>query len=169
MSDFVSVDPKSLTLKPFSAIDDGWMLITAGTPERCNTMTASWGGLGTLWSLPMATCYVRPQRYTRQFMDESEYFTLSLFGEEHRRALALCGRESGRDVDKVKACGFTVERAECGAPYFAQAELVLVCRKRYAQRMDGAAIPADVKAHHYPSEDYHIMYFGEVVEVLKRA
>lgn len=168
MRKFEAIDPKSLTLAPFRAIDEQWMLITAGTAEHCNTMTASWGGLGTLWNLPMATCYIRPQRYTRQFVDECEYFTLSFLPEEYRKALSLCGRESGRDMDKVKACGFTVARAACGAPYFEQAELVLVCRKRYVQALDGSAVPEDVKKRCYPAEDYHIMYFGEVVEVLRR-
>ena len=74
---FQTIDPKTLALNPFSAIGDQWMLITAGTPERCNTMTASWGGLGVLWGAPMATAYIRPQRYTKGFVDENEYFTLS--------------------------------------------------------------------------------------------
>jgi flavin reductase (DIM6/NTAB) family NADH-FMN oxidoreductase RutF len=101
--------------------------------------------VGVLWQAPVATCYVRPQRYTKKFMDEQEYFTLTFFAEEYRDALKLCGTKSGRDVDKVKACGFTVKTAACGAPYFEQAELVIVCRKRYVQDFDPTAIPADVK------------------------
>ena len=95
------IDPKQLEQNVFSMIGDQWMLVTAGTAETCNTMTASWGGLGILWNKPVATAYIRPQRYTKQFMDENEYFTLSFFGEEYRQQLALCGSKSGRDVDKV--------------------------------------------------------------------
>ena len=149
---------------PFTLIGEQWMLITAGTRERCNTMTASWGGLGVLWNAPAATIYLRPQRYTKQFVDAQEYFTLSFFGEEYRKKLLLCGTKSGRDVDKVKECGFTVAyAAEGDAPYMEQARLVLVCRKRYAQEMDPAAIPEDVKQSQYPAEDYHTAYIGQIV------
>ena len=162
------MDPKQLQENVFSLIGDKWMLITAGDGERCNTMTASWGGLGVIWGAPAATCYIRPQRYTKEFMDREDYFTLSFFGEEHRQALSLCGSKSGREVDKVKACGFTVRTAACGAPYFEQAELVLVCRKRFAQEMDPANIPQDVKEKWYPNQDYHTLYIGQIVEVLTK-
>lgn len=163
-----NIDPKQIAGNPFAMIGDQWMLITAGTGEACNTMTASWGGLGVLWNAPVATCYVRPQRYTKEFLDREEYFTLSFFGEAYRKALGVCGSKSGRDVDKVKECGFTVKTAECGAPYFEEAELVIVCRKRFAQDFDPANIPGDVKEKQYPNEDYHTMYIGEIVEVLSK-
>ena len=160
------IDPKALDKNVFSAIGDQWMLITAGTAEQCNTMTASWGGLGVLWGVPMATCYIRPQRYTKEFVDGSGYFTLSFFDGKYRPQLNLCGTKSGRDVDKVKECGFTVATAECGAPYFEEAELVLVCRKRFAQPMDPDNMPQEIKTKWYPEEDYHTLYIGEIVEVL---
>ena len=99
---FTSVDPKSLDQNVFSLIGDQWMLITAGTGEACNTMTASWGGLGVIWGAPAATCYIRPQRYTKEFVDREEYFTLTFFSQEYRKALSLCGSKSGREIDKVK-------------------------------------------------------------------
>ena len=163
-----NIDPKQITKNPFAMIGDQWMLITAGNGEVCNTMTASWGGVGVLWQVPVATCYVRPQRYTKEFLDREEYFTLTFFGEEYRKALTLCGTKSGRDMDKVKECGFTVKTAAGGAPYFEEAELVIVCRKRYVQDFDPAAIPEDVKEKQYPNKDYHTMYIGEIVEVLSK-
>ena len=163
---FKKIDPKELDKNVFSAIGGQWMLITAGTAEACNTMTASWGGLGVVWNAPSATCYIRPQRYTKEFVDREGCFTLSFFGEEHRKALQLCGSKSGRDVDKVKECGFTVRTAECGAPFFEEAELVLVCRKRFVQPMDPEAIPQDVKERFYQDKDYHVMYIGEIIDVL---
>jgi flavin reductase (DIM6/NTAB) family NADH-FMN oxidoreductase RutF len=144
------------------------MLVTSGTKENCNTLTASWGGLGTLWYKDVATIYIRPQRYTKQFIDNSDYFTLSFFGKGYRDELTLCGTKSGRDMDKVKECGFTVKTAAGGAPYFEEAELVIVCRKRYVQDFDPTAIPADVKEKQYPNQDYHTMYIGEIVEVLSK-
>ena len=163
-----TVDPKTLNQNVFSAIGDQWMLITAGTADRCNTMTASWGGLGVLWGAPAATCYIRPQRYTKEFVDREDCFTLAFFGEEYRKALSLCGSKSGRDIDKVKECCFTVKTAACGAPYFEEAELVLVCRKRFAQPMDPDNIPREIKDKWYPAKDYHTMYIGEIIEVLAR-
>ena len=151
-----------------NAIGNEWMLITAGTADGFNTMTASWGFVGEMWGKHCAIAAIRPQRYTKEFVDREEYFTLCFFGEEYRKALSLCGSKSGRDVDKVKECGFTVQAAECGAPYFDQAELVLVCRKRFVQPMDPANIPQDVKEKWYPQQDYHTMYIGQIVEVLAR-
>lgn len=166
---FQRIDPKNLKDNVFSLIGDQWMLVTAGTEEKCNTMTASWGGLGVLWGAPAVTCYIRPQRYTKEFLDREEYFTLTFFDEEYRKALSLCGSKSGRDVDKIKECGFTVRTAACGAPYFEQARLVLVCRKRFVQEMDPARIPQDVKEKWYPQQDYHTMYIGEIVEAYCQA
>ena len=164
---FQKADPKTLEFNVFSAIGDQWMLITAGTKDKCNTMTASWGGLGVLWGAPMAVAYIRPQRYTKEFVDNSEYFTLSFFSEQYRKQLALCGSKSGREIDKVKECGFTVAEAQGGAPYFEQADLVFVCRKRMVQKMEESLIPADVREKWYEG-DYHTMYWCEIVETLVR-
>ena len=91
---FQSVNVKELQDNPFSLIGDKWMLITAGDAEKCNTMTASWGGVGVMWGAPAATCYIRPQRYTREFADSSDTVTLSFFPEEYRQdiktALNMC-------------------------------------------------------------------------------
>ena len=163
-------DVRTLEDNVFSLIGENWMLITAGTAERCNTMTASWGGLGVLWGKNVATCYVRPQRYTREFLERENYFTLSFFGPEYRRELSLCGSKSGRDVDKVKECNFTVRQTQCGAPYFDQARLVLVCRKLYWQDMDPTHfLDGEIDRRWYPEKDYHRIYIGEIVEALKRA
>lgn len=166
---FQKVDVKELALNPFDAIGEQWMLITAGTKDECNTMTASWGGLGVLWNKNVATAYIRPQRYTKKFVDEQEYFTLSFFGEEWRKELALCGRKSGRDIDKVKECGFTVTEAAGGAPYFEEAELVLVCRKLYADTIKPECfIDHECDMTCYPTRDHHTFYIGEVVEALQK-
>lgn len=164
------IEPKTLTLNPFQAIGSQWMLVTAGTAEKCNTMTASWGGLGIMWGRTVATAYIRPQRYTKEFMDREEYFTLSFLPENRRADLSYCGTVSGRDEDKIAHCGFTVERSACGAPYFAEAELVLVCRKLYRQSMTpDSFLDSSLDSRWYPDKDYHDMYIAEIVEAYQNA
>ena len=164
------VDPKSLDLNVFSAIGEKWMLITAGTADKCNTMTASWGGLGVIWGAPAATCYIRPQRYTKEFVDREEYFTLSFFPEEYRKQLSLCGSKSGRDVDKIKECGSTVCYGAGDAPCIGEAELVLVCKKAYVQDMDAACVLEEGTVLPFYGEKggWHRMYTGLVVEAYEK-
>lgn len=162
------IDPKSLVMNPFETIGKQWMLVTAGTPEHCNTMTASWGGVGILWNRPVAAAFIRPQRYTKQFVDEQDYFTLSFLPESEREKMTYCGRVSGRDEDKIAHCGFTVKAAECGAPYFGEAELVLVCRKLYRQTLtkESFVVP-EICEQSYAQGDYHDMYIAEIVEAYR--
>jgi len=165
---FIKIKPREIEGNPFRMIGDQWFLLTAGDRERCNTMTCGWGGLGVLWQLDVATCYVRPQRYTFEFMNQSEYYTISFFGEQYRKQLLVCGTKSGRDTDKAAACGFTPAFAECGAPYFEEAELVLVCKKIYWADLDPGHFLDDRIAACYQPNDYHRVYVGEVIEVLKK-
>lgn len=164
-----TMDPKCLTENVFSLLDDRWALLTAGTPEDCNTMTVSWGGVGILWNKPVVTVYVRPQRHTHRFMEKSDCFTLTFFGEgERREALSLCGSKSGREMDKFSAAGLTVAVSADGVPYPGEGELVLVCRTLYRQEMEARCfLDEDIRRKNYPNEDYHTMYVGEIVEVLK--
>ena len=162
---FQELQPKQLTENVFSLFDDRWTLITAGTQDHCNTMTASWGGLGVLWHKNVATIYVRPQRYTFEFLENSPALTLSFFGEEWRKALAYCGRVSGREEDKFAHCGFHVAMEGEDAPYIQEANLVLVCRKLYWNDLDPAHMDGTA-LQHYKNHDYHRMYIAEITKVL---
>ena len=158
------VDVETLSPNVFQAIGRQWMLVSAGSRSACNTMTASWGGLGILWNKPAATAYIRPQRYTKEFLDREEYFTLSFLPEQYRKALAYCGSHSGRDGDKWEGSGLTPAFTQQGVPYVEQAELVLVVRKQFCQQMDPACIlDEQVLAKDYPNRDYHYIYIGEIV------
>ena len=157
---------KDVTVEAFSQFDKKWALVCAGGMENHNAMTISWGGLGTLWSRPVATVYVRFSRYTYRFMEENEYFTVSFYPEACRKALTVMGRTSGRDTDKDAASGLTPVAVGQAVTY-AQAELTLLCRKIYAQDMDEAAIPQDVKEEFYDGQALHRMYIGEVVDVIR--
>lgn len=161
---FHEIDPKALKENVFSLIGDRWTLITAGTPDHCNTMTASWGGLGVLWHKPVVTIYVRPQRYTFEFLEKYDTFSLSFFTPQWKKQLAHCGAVSGRDEDKFAACGFHVAAAG-QTPYIEEAQLVLVCKKRYWNDLDPAHMDPDALSH-YEAKDYHRMYLGEITQVL---
>lgn len=161
---------KSLTPEIFTLFHEGTPLLSAGDREKHNAMTIGWAQLGTLWSRPVCTVYVRPQRHTFGFINEAKYFTVSCLAEDYRKALIYCGTKSGRDTDKLADCGLTVDYADGDAPYIAQAKLVLVCRKLYEQDMKQEHfVDAATDARCYPQHDYHRMYVGEVVRVLEEA
>ncbi len=158
------VDVTSLSINPFTAIDKDWMLVTAGDLSSCNTMTASWGGLGTLWASPVATCYIRQSRYTKQFVDAADHFTLSFFDpEKYRRTLGYLGRVSGRDEDKIAVAGLTPVEAADGVT-FAEARLTLVCRKLYSTYLgpEGFEAGLGIDEAQYADKDYHTMYIGRI-------
>lgn len=163
---FHEINPKELAITPFSLIGDEWMLVTAGNQEHYNTMTASWGGVGVMWGKNVAYSVIRPQRYTFEFMEQNDFYTLSFYDAAYKPALSLCGSKSGRDVDKAKETGL-VPAFDQQAPYFEQAKLVLICRKLYAQNLDPACfIDRECDTKWYPSKDYHKQYIGEIVKVL---
>ncbi|MDR3310113.1 MAG: flavin reductase [Oscillospiraceae bacterium] len=157
--------PEGITGNVFDKIGRGWMLITAGTPEKFNTMTASWGGLGVLWGKNVAFCFVRPQRYTYEFMESSDVYTLGFFPEKYRPQLVVCGGVSGRDTDKVEATGFKPLPTPDGGVYFQESELVIVCRKIYADDFKPELFLSPELAGIYPGHDYHRMYIGEITAV----
>ncbi len=170
MQNFRDLEPTRLPGNAFQLIGQEWMLVTAGLPDAFNTMTASWGGFGQLWNRPVTFAFVRPQRYTYQFMESAPTFTLSFFPPAYREALTFCGTHSGRDVDKVAATGLTPVPTEPETVYFAEARLVLICRKLYAQDLDGACFTQpEIDAEIYPRQDYHRLYIGEVIRCLTRA
>lgn len=155
---------QQLNFDAYQAFSGDWALVTAGNADRFNTMTVSWGGLGSLWGRCVATVYVRPNRYTYEFLENSEYFTISFYPADCRNALALLGKVSGRDSDKVAQAGLTPEVFGQGVT-FAQAKRTILCKKLYAQDMDPAQIPEDVKARFYGTEPVHKMYIGQVLDV----
>lgn len=163
---FKEVKAEELRDNPFDLIGKQWMLITAGNEEKCNTMTASWGGVGIMWSKPTATAYIRDSRFTKEFVDNSEYFTLAFFDEEYRSALSLCGKVSGRDADKIKDAGLTPFFID-GTTAFEEARMILVCRKVYHQRMGEENFDDKENLDKwYPDRDMHTMYLGEITKVL---
>lgn len=164
---FHEVNPLELSCNPFQMIGKDWALVTAGDETGCNTMTVSWGNMGIMRNKNIVTVFIRPQRYTKEFLDRFDNFTLSFYEESSREALKLCGRKSGRDMDKIKAAGLTPVH-ENGTTYFEEARLVLECKKIYLDKIrpEGFLDPSIQK--NYPENDYHLIYMGEITRVLQK-
>ena len=169
-SHFRSVAPTELNDNFFSRIGSDWMLITAEDSQgRVNTMTASWGCAGILWNKPVAICFIRPQRYTYGIAEDTDVLSLSFFATgEQREVLRYCGTKSGRDGDKFAATGLTVAHAQGGAPFVEEANLVLVCRKLYADDLKENCFIDSEMLKHYAAKDYHRFYICEITEALVR-
>ena len=148
----------------FKAIGKDWMLITAGDESRVNTMTASWGGFGVLWNKNVSYIFVRPQRYTFKFLENSKYYSLSFFGNENKKILSYCGSHSGKDVDKISETGLKVIHDK--APYFEQSKLTFICKKLYSDFIDPIGFKETSLQVNYENNDYHKMYVGEIIKCL---
>ncbi len=145
-------------------------LLAAGDREKSNAMTIGWGGIGTLWGRTALTVYVAEKRYTKEFMDRSEYFTVMAFDVAHSNVLNYMGRQSGRDGDKAKALGLHTAYTENGTPYYTEAEMVIECRIMYAAPFDPQYFKSDAPKNMYRNfpAGVHTMYIGEVVNAWKK-
>lgn len=149
-------------------ISEDWALLTVKDAEKgsCNPMTVSWGGVGELWGADMATIYVRESRYTKTLLDNEDYFSLCFFGGKQKEALSFCGSKSGRDCDKVKETGLTPVYSE-NAPYFKEAEIVLICRKKARTFLgEDSFLDKNIMKKWYSDHNMHYIYFGEIEKVL---
>ncbi|HIX99002.1 flavin reductase [Faecalicatena fissicatena] len=164
---FKEISINELSFQPFQKMSGDWMLITAGDESGNNTMTASWGLFGVLWRKNIAEIFIRPQRYTKKFVDQEDLITLSFLPEQYKTALKICGTLSGKNVDKWKASGlhpYYIDRTTA----VAEAELILIGKKQYAQWIDPQLFLERTNDERcYPQKDYHQMYMLEIVKVLK--
>ena len=161
-----AVDLKAIKPEVFRVFGTQNALLTAGDKTNCNTMTIGWCQLGKLWNLDACTVYVRPERYTYRFMEEHNYFTVSVLPERCKSIMQVCGTKSGRDMDKIRECGLTLCHGAGDAPFFEEAEWVLVCKKLYAQDMKPEFVKDERVFQSYtPAKgSWHRMYVGEVLE-----
>lgn len=155
---------EDINLNPFTTIGKDWLLISAKNGDRVNTMTASWGGLGVIWNKNVATVYIRPQRYTREFVDQSDYFTITCF-KGYKKELGVLGSKSGRDGDKIAEVKFDLEMVD-DQPTFKQGTMCLVCKKLYRGKIEpDSFIDSSLEQKNYPAKDYHYLYIGEIEAV----
>ena len=168
MTKFKSIKPEEISKDVFTMLDKDWALLTAGNKEAFNTMTIAWGGFGVLWNKKVCFTFVRPSRYTYDFTEKFNEFTLSFFNEKCRNALQICGTKSGRDGDKVKEAGLTPIHDQNNFTWFNEAELVIKCKKIYFQDLQPEKFLIPEIEKNYNGSDYHRMYVGEIVDVLKK-
>ena len=144
-------------------------LLCAGNKEKSNAMTIGWGGIGTFWQRPALTVYVAEQRYTKMFMDDSEFFTVMSFDVKDSKVLNYMGTKSGRDGDKAQALGLHTAYTANGTPYFTEATMVIECKIMYAAPLDPQHFKSDVPKKVYGNPaSVHSMYIGEVVNAWKK-
>ncbi len=161
---FKEINAKEIKDNLIKAISDEWMLISAGDKTGYNMMTASWGFMGEMWGNDTAIAMIRPQRHTMQFVEKSDYYALSFYGER-KDIHKVCGSMSGRDVDKTALTGLTPV-FEGNTVYFEEARLVLICKKQYVQDMTEDCFTDKTPLKWYENNDYHKMIFGKIEKVL---
>ena len=161
------MDLKNFNLEPLYMIDQEWALLTSGNREKFNTMTVSWGGRGTIWNKPSVTVYVKPIRYTYEFMETNEYFTLSFYDNKYKKDLGILGTKSGKNTDKINLTTLNPEFLE-NAVSFKESKLTLICKKMYFQDLDIKNIPQKEIDKYYKTEPVHRMYIGEVIDIIDK-
>lgn len=162
------ISAENLSVKSYHLWENQWLLLTSGDYQSgaYNTMTVAWGSIGCVWGKPFVQVFVRPTRYTYPFINEYPTFTVAAFPSKYRKALALLGAKSGRDGDKIKASGLTAISSETvAAPGFAEAELIVECRKMYWDDLRPEKFLEPEIQGHYPEKDYHRIYFGEILAI----
>lgn len=168
MSKLIEIRPEEFNKSAFKLIGSDWMLIAAEKNNKVNTMTASWGGFGVMFNKNVVYIVIRPHRYTKEFVDGSDTFSLTFFDKSFKENLSYLGAVSGRDEDKISKVGLTVVHSE-ETPYFDEATTVIICKKIYAQAFKPECfIEAGLDEQLYPKKDHHTMYIAEVEKLLVR-
>jgi len=163
-----SIKIEELNLNPHRLWNRTWLLLTSGnfSSGDLNTMTVSWGSLGTVWGKPFAQVFVRPTRYTFGFLERHEDFTLCEFAESYRQTLEFLGTHSGRDRNKIAQVDLTpIASSQVASPGFAEAELIIECHKIYWDDFKPVNFLDIEIDEHYPASDYHRIYYGEIVAI----
>lgn len=168
MHTFQPMKTTQFECNPFKTFPEEYALISAGNKEKYNTMTVSWGGFGQLWGKDVCFVFIRESRYTKEFVDKGDLFTVSFLASAYKPALEICGQYSGRDGDKFKLAKLTPAFRH-GIPYPDEANLVFVCEKLAQTELTPEAFSgSDLEKKWYANGDFHTMYIAEVVEVVAR-
>ncbi len=150
-------------INPFTKFDKDWAIVTAGTKDKFNSMTISWGSMGTIWNKKVITIYIRPERYTYEFIKNNDYFTVSFYDNKYKDKLLVFGTKSGKDIDKVKETNFTPKYLDNSITY-EEAKETFVCKKIYCEQMNKDNLSEEVKSFYGDMGEAHYIIVGEVIE-----
>ncbi len=165
------INPNDIKDNAIELIGKEWMLVGAGDPAKFNIMTASWGGIGVLWGRPVVFVFIRPERYTRIFMDAKNEFTLSFLGADYRDVYTICGSKSGRYVNKVEVTGLTPLFTDKGNPLFEESRLSLECKTLYRSTIEESKfLDPTVFSRWYNDKNgkEHIVYIAEILKAWEK-
>lgn len=170
---FVEIDPLEFDEPIIGLLEKEWALAMAGTsPDDCNAMTIEWGHIGNIWGSPSATIYIRGSRYTKQFVDANDTFSMCFLPTELHDKHKVFGTMSGRDVNKSQLTGLTPVMVD-DTPIYEESRLVFVCRKVFASVLDrehfvGESRASRFYAHSETENDLHTMYIGFIEKILRK-
>ncbi len=168
MHTFQPMPTDVLEFNPFTKFGKDWALVTAGTKEKANPMTISWGGVGVIWGKNPAYIFIRDSRYTKELLDKNDFFSISFLPSQYREALAYCGSFSGRGNDKFEKAGITPAFRH-GIPYVDEGNFILLCQKMAAARLtEEMFLTPDIEKKWYANGDMHTMYIAEIIDILAR-
>lgn len=142
------------------------LLLASG--EQGNPMTIGWGTVGWIWGLPVFTVLVRPSRHSFSLLEALPEFTVNIPAGDHGKALAICGSKSGRDLDKIAACGFTIgSSATVAVPFLKECPIHYECRVIHKSNVVNADLDPAITARSYASGDFHRVYYGQILGVYR--
>ncbi|HUT81706.1 MAG TPA: flavin reductase [Candidatus Bathyarchaeia archaeon] len=162
---FTESHPREIPDNVIKLIGREWMLITSGSKDNYNMMTASWGGLGILWYKPVCFIFVRPSRYTYQFLEKNDYFSIGFFTNEYKSMLDFCGSKSGREINKMKEVNLTPIE-DSNTLYFQESRMVFICKKLYMHDIKNENFLSEIREDIYKDDNYHRMYVCEIAKCL---
>ncbi len=146
-------------------LNNEWALLTAGDKNKFNSMTISWGSFGVLWFKNTITVYVRPERYTLEFLKQQKYFTVSFYDSQYKKDLQILGTKSGRDTNKMQEISLTPKFLDNGIT-FKEAKQTFVCKKLYMGQMDLNNLDEQTKQQNYTTPQGHYVFIGEIEKVI---
>ena len=164
---WVKIEPQDIE-NPILLFAKRHVAIATGQGDSVNAMTVSHGSIGQLWHRPVVSIYISSSRYTHELLMNNEYFTVNAFPDECDSVLQYLGTHSGRDGDKLSAAGLTLERTELGNPTFCEANLVIECRKIYAEPFVRESLDSTALSMLSNGTGMHTMFVGEIVNVMER-
>ena len=162
---FKEIPLNELNVNPITLFSEGWALLTAGDKSDFNAMTVSWGAMGEIWGKHSMFVFVRPQRYTHDYCEKGDLFTVSCFNGTCKKELGFFGSKSGRDYDKFKETGLTAE-TDGDFVYCADAEIIFLCKKTAKTGLNPDNFYSQDINDCYQNKDYHDIYVGEIVKIL---